>query len=154
MLTPEEKTEIEREAARYERKSAAGVEALMIVQKRTGWISDESLRAVADFLGMTCAELDGVATFYNHVFRKPVGRHVIFVCDSVSCWIMGFEAVMARLKETLGIELGETTADGRFTLLPHVCLGACHRAPALMIDEDLHENVTASNLDEILAAYE
>lgn len=153
MLTSEEKKEIEEEAARYEQRAAAGIEALMIVQKRTGWISDEALQAVADYLGMTYAELDGVATFYNHIFRRPVGRHVIFVCDSVSCWVMGYEQLLAGIREKLGIELGQTTADGRFTLLPHVCLGICHHAPALMIDEDTYENVDPAGIDAILAAY-
>ncbi|MGA8282444.1 MAG: NAD(P)H-dependent oxidoreductase subunit E, partial [Desulfobacterales bacterium] len=85
--------------------------------------------------------------------RKPVGRHVILVCDSVSCWIMGYDRILARLKERLGIGFGETTADGRFTLLPNVCLGACDHAPVMMIDEDLYLDVGPQMLDRILDQY-
>jgi NADH-quinone oxidoreductase subunit E len=154
MLTSEEKTKIEQEAARYPQKSAAAIESLMLVQKRTGWISDDILTAVAVHLDMTPAELDGVATFYNHIFRKPVGRHVIYVCDSISCWVLGYDRVINRIRRKLGIDMGETTADGCFTLLPHACLGACHHAPAMMIDEDLYEKVDPAGIDDILASYD
>lgn len=103
---------------------------------------------------MTADELDSVATFYNFIFRKPVGRHVILICDSVSCWIMGYDRILERLKERLGIGFGETTTDGRFTLLPNVCLGACDHAPVMMIDEDLHIEVDPQMLDRILTQYE
>ena len=153
MLTAEEKKEIEAEFPRYEQKRAACVEALKVVQRHRGWVSDEALIAVAEFLEMTPAELDGVATFYNLIFRKPVGRHVILVCDSVSCWIMGYERIVQHLQERLGIGLGETTADGIFTLLPIVCLGACDQAPAMMIDDELYGNLDEEKIDEILAGY-
>jgi NADH-quinone oxidoreductase subunit E len=103
---------------------------------------------------MTTDELDSVATFYNLIFRKPVGRHIILVCTSVSCWVMGHEQILDHLRERLGIGLGETTTDGRFTLLPNVCLGACDLAPALMIDDDLHGNLDTQKIDEMLAGYE
>jgi NADH-quinone oxidoreductase subunit E len=153
MLTTEEKKEIEAEFPRYEQKRAACVEALKIVQRHRGWVSDEVLIAVAEFLEMTPAELDAVATFYNLIFRKPVGKHVILVCDSVSCWIMGYERILQHLQERLGIVLGETTADGVFTLLPIVCLGACDQAPAMMIDDELYGNLDPAKIDEILANY-
>jgi NADH-quinone oxidoreductase subunit E len=153
MLTAEEKKEIEAEFPRYEQKRAACVEALKIVQRHRGWVSDETLIAVAEFLEMTPAELDAVATFYNLIFRKPVGKHVILVCDSVSCWIMGYERILQYLQERLGIVLGETTADGVFTLLPIVCLGACDQAPAMMIDDELYGNLDPAKIDEILANY-
>jgi NADH-quinone oxidoreductase subunit E len=97
--------------------------------------------------------VEGVATFYNLIYRRPVGRHVILVCDSVSCWIMGYEDLRKRLEEHLGIGLGQTTPDGRFTLLPIGCLGACHRAPAMIVDGDLHENLSPEALDRILEEY-
>jgi NADH-quinone oxidoreductase subunit E len=153
MLTDEERQEIAAELPRYPEKRAACVEALKIVQRRRGWVSDESLREVAELLEMTPDELDGVATFYNLIFRRPVGRHVILLCDSVSCWIMGGTDLRQRLQERLQIRPGETTADGRFTLLPVVCLGACDRAPAMMIDDDLHGDLTAQRLDAILERY-
>ena len=129
------------------------IEALQIVRKHYGWISDEMLRDLAAFLDMDPVELDGVATFYNHLYRRPVGRHVILVCDSVSCWIMGYESLVEHLTKRLDIRMGETTADGRFTLLPIQCLGSCHKAPALMIDADLHEELDELKLDAILAQY-
>ena len=153
MLTAEEKKEIEAEFPRYEQKRAVCVEALKIVQLHRGWVSDEALIAVAEFLEMTPAELDGVATFYNLIFRKPVGKHIILVCDSVSCWIMGYERILQHLQDRLGIVLGETTADGLFTLLPIVCLGACDQAPAMMIDDQLYGNLDSAKIDEILSTY-
>ncbi len=154
MLSTEERTEIEAELPRYEQKRAVCLEALKIVQRHRGWVSDEALREVAEFLEMTPDELDGVATFYNLVFRRPVGRHVILLCDSVSCWIMGYERLRRALSDRLGISPGQTTPDGRFTLLPIVCLGTCDHAPALMIDNDLHQNVQAEQVDEILERYD
>lgn len=153
MLTPEEIEEIQAEFQRYEQKRAVCIEALKIVQRRRGWVSDDALRDVARYLEMTADELDAVATFYNFIYRKPVGRHVILVCDSVSCWIMGYDRILARLKGRLGIGFGETTADGRFTLLPNVCLGACDHAPVMMIDEDLYLDVDPQMLDRILDQY-
>ena len=154
MLTPEELAEIEAEFNHYRQKRAACVEALKAVQRRRGWVSDESLSDLADFMEMTTDELDSIATFYNLIFRKPVGRHTILVCTSVSCWVMGHEQIVDHILERLGIGLGETTADGRFTLLPNVCLGACDLAPAVMIDGDLHGNLDAQKIDDILAGYE
>ena len=122
MLLPKEIENITKLAARYAEKRGASVEALKIVQRSRGWVSDEDLHEVAGVLEMSPDELDGVATFYNLIFRRPVGRHVILVCDSVSCWIMGYEALRDRLQARLGVRLGETTTDGRFTLLPIVCL--------------------------------
>lgn len=153
MLTPEEIDEITSLAGRYAEKRAASVEALRLVQRSHGWVSNEDLREVARILEISADELDGVATFYNLIFRRPAGRHVILLCDSVSCWIMGYEAVLDRLQATLGITLGGTTADGRFTLLPVVCLGACDRAPAMMVDENLHSNLDPGELGRLLAQY-
>jgi len=102
---------------------------------------------------MSPAELDSVATFYNLIFRRPVGRHVILVCDSISCWVMGYEGIRDRLFDKLSIKYGQTTEDGRFTILPNCCLGTCDRAPALMIDNDLYRDLTVEQLDEILEKY-
>ncbi len=153
MLSPEELREIESEFPHYPNKQAVCIDAMKIVQKHRGWVSDENLKDIAELLGMSVDELDGVATFYNLIFRKPVGRHVIMVCDSVSCWVMGYERLRKELKNRLGIQMGETTADGRFTLLPIVCLGACDRAPAMTVDEDLHLNVDPQKLDGVLEKY-
>ena len=154
MLSAEEKKQIEEVLMHGVVKKAASIEALKIVQAHRGWVSDEALGAVARLLEMSPAELDGVATFYNLIFRRPVGRHVILVCDSVSCWIMGYENIADHLKKRLGIDFGETTADGRFTLLPQVCLGACDRAPVMMIDDQLFGELDAERIDRILETFE
>jgi NADH-quinone oxidoreductase subunit E len=154
MLTDQEKKEIQQELGKYAQKRAAGPEALKIVQRNRGWVSDENLSDVARFLDMTEEELDSVATCYNLIFRRPVGRHVILICDSVTCWIMGYENLFDHLKQRLGISLGQTTSDGRFTLLPVACLGACDKAPAVMIDEKLYGDLNISKLDEIIELYE
>lgn len=153
MLSEEEKREIDEHVKDYPNKRAACIEALKVVQAKRKWISDQSLRDIADYLEMTIDELDSVATFYNLVFRKPVGRHVILICDSVSCYIMGYKNILNHLKNKLGIELGETTEDDRFTLLTIPCLGACDHAPALMIDDDLHLDLTEEKIDKILEQY-
>jgi NADH-quinone oxidoreductase subunit E len=154
MLTQKELQEIEAELEGYDHKRAGCVEVLKVVQRHRGWVSDENLHDLAQVLEMTPDELDGVATSYSLIFRRPVGRHVIYICDSVSCWIMGYRDLMVHLRERLGIWPGETSADGRFTLLPIPCLGTCDHAPALMIDEDLHQDLTAARLDQILEKYE
>lgn len=154
MLTDEERDEILREAAHYPTKRAACVEALSCVQRRRGWVSDDLLRALADLLEMTPAELDGVATFYNLIFREPVGRHVVLLCDSISCWVTGQERLQEHMRRNHGLARGKTTEDDRFTLLPIVCLGACDRAPAMMVDEDLYGPVTEENVGEILERYQ
>ncbi len=154
MLTNEQKQALEKEIERYPNREAIGIEAMQRIQEDHGWVSDEDLEDLADYLGMTPAELDSVATFYNLIYRHPVGRHVIHICDSVSCWIMGYEQVQQQLADKLDIEMGQTTADGRFTLLPIPCLGCCDHAPALMIDEDLHEDISPAGVDEILEQYE
>ena len=140
-------------AQEAEQKQAAGLDALKIVQKRFGFVSDRHLAEVALLLEMTPAELDGVATFYNLIFRRPVGRHVILLCDSVACWVMGEKAARAHLCKRLGIKPGETTKDGRFTLLPIVCLGYCDHAPAMMVDDDQYGDIDATQLDAILERY-
>jgi NADH-quinone oxidoreductase subunit E len=153
MLTVEEITEIEAEADHYPKREAVCIDALKIVQRRRGWVSDESLRDIATHIGMSPTDLDSVATFYNLIFRRPVGRHVIMVCDSVSCWIMGHDRIKKHLNERLGIDFGQTTPDDRFTLLPIVCLGCCDRAPAMMVDADLHTDLDPQKIDTQLETY-
>lgn len=153
MLTEKEKREIAAEFPQYENRQAACIDALKIVQEHRGWVSDESIADLAEFLEMTPEELDSVATFYNLIFRKPVGRHTVMLCDSISCWVMGYEAVRERIKERLGVSFGETTPDGEFTFLPVVCLGTCDHAPAMMVDADLHRDLSPDQIDAILAKY-
>lgn len=153
MLSKIERHEIESELKRYPYKRAVLVDALRIVQSYRGWVSDECIRDVAEILDLTAEDVDSVATFYPFIFRKPVGKHVILVCNTISCWIMGYEGILNHLTERLGIKLGETSADGRFTLLPVPCLGVCDYAPAIMVDETLYTGVNPERIDEILESY-
>ena len=153
MLTTEEIHEIDKAIELVPYKKAACVEALKVVLEHRRWVSDESLQDVAHYLDMSAEELDSVATFYNLIFRREVGRHVILVCDSISCWVMGYENLRDNLFKRLGIKFGETTADGQFTILPNCCLGTCECAPALMIDNDLYRNVNTEQIEEILMKY-
>jgi NADH-quinone oxidoreductase subunit E len=152
-LTPNEIEEINAEISRAPNKQSVCIEALKIAQRYRGWISDDVLEAVADVLNMTTDELDGMATFYNNIYRKPVGRHIIRVCNTASCWILGSESILDFLKKRLGIEPCETTSDGRFTLLPHVCIGFCHHAPAMMIDDDIYGDLDTERIEEIFNIY-
>lgn len=153
MLTLAETEAIAAIARRYENKQAASIEALREVQRAHGWVSDENLADIARLLEMSPDELDAVATFYNLIFRRQVGRHVILFCDSVSCWILRSEEMRRHLESRIGVGLGQTSPDGRFTLLPTVCLGACDHAPTMMIDDDLHGDLDPGRIGEILDRY-
>ena len=153
MLSVEERLEIESELRAAPTRRSVATDALKIVQRHRGWVCDEAIKDVAALLDMSPADLDGLATCYNGIYRRPVGRHVILICDSVSCWIMGYLTLREWLESRLGIGLGQTTADGRFTLLPAACLGLCEQAPAVMIDDDVHGDLTPDKLDTILERY-
>ena len=147
-----DKTQLDEIRTHYHNARAASVSVMRWVQRRDGYISDAALQDVAEYLELPAADLEGLATFYNLLFRKPVGNHVIKVCDSVSCWMCGYESVRDRLRNCLGIEYGDTTEDGEFTLLPVVCLGNCDNAPTLMINDDLYDRVSPDAVDSILKA--
>jgi NADH-quinone oxidoreductase subunit E len=153
LLTDAERAEIEEEVRPYPQRRAGCLDALKVVQKLRGWVGDEEIGDLAAMLDMSREELDSIATFYPFVFRRPVGRHVISVCDSLSCWVMGYEAVLRTLTEYLGISWGGTTEDGRFTLLPASCIGQCDHAPAIMVDRDVYGDLTAEKIRSILDQY-
>lgn len=153
MLSEEERKEIEEELKHVEYKRGACIEALKIIQKHRGWVSDDGIQDLVPILEMSADELDNVATFYNLIYRKPVGEHVILLCDSISCWLMGYEGIRDHLMNRLGIQLGETTEDGKFTMLPMVCLGDCDHAPVMMVDEELYRDLDAEKIDQILDRY-
>ena len=154
VLSEAERQAIDHEVGLVPYKKAAVIEALKIVQQHRGWINDESVEAIAHYLEISPAEVDSVATFYNLIFRKPTGRHLILLCDSISCYVMGYPKLYEALQEKLKIKYGETTGDKRFTLLPNPCLGCCDHAPALMIGEDLYRDIRVEDLEEILNKYE
>lgn len=153
MLTEQEREQMAQVLQQSETARAALPEVLQIIQRRHGWVSDEHIHELADLIGLSPEEIDETATFYSLIFRQPVGKHVILLCTSVSCWIMGVNPLHDHLHERLQITYGETTPDGRFTLLPSVCLGACDHAPVMMVDGDLHGDLTPLRIDDILAQY-
>ena len=149
-LTEQERQEIEHEFSHYPFKQAATIEALKIVQKYNGWVSDGKVKAIAELLEVSPDEVDGVATFYNKIYRKPVGKKVLAICDSVSCWIMGAEKIIEHTCNRLKTVPGAMTSDGRFTVLPTPCLGACDKGPVMMDGEALVTNLTPEKIDEIV----
>ena len=142
--------EIDAEISHYENKTAVSIEALKIVQKHRRWISDECLVAVAELLEISPAQLEAVATFYNLIYRRPVGKTVIHCCDSVTCWMMGGDRILESLCRYLNVDLGEMSADGEYTILPSVCLGACDHAPVALMGDELLLDLTENAVKEIL----
>ena len=153
MLSEEEKKEILEEIRHYPYASAACIDALKIVQHYKGWVSDESVKDIAQFLNMSNEDVDGVATFYSRIYRKPVGRNVILLCDGVTCMIMGYESIYEFISKKLGIRFGQTTPDNRYTLLPISCLGDCDHAPAIMINNDYFNRISIEKVEELLENY-
>jgi len=126
------------------------VDVMFAVQDHYGYLSDEAVEEVAELLDMSPLEVEQLATFYTFIYREPVGKYVIHVCDSVICWMEGHESLLDHLSGKLGINLGETTSDGMFSLLPVCCIGYCDRAPAIMINKKVHGPLTIEKLDDIL----
>ncbi len=153
-LSEAEVKEIEHELTLYPDKKAVGLEALKIVQRHNGWVSDESMLAISKYLDIALSELEGVATFFNLIYRRPVGKNVILFCDSVSCWIMGCEKIRKEINDHLGIDYGETTEDGEYTLIPVPCLGDCDKAPVMLVGEKMHRNLTADSIKSLSSSGE
>lgn len=149
-LSAQEVSEIDAEISHAPYRSSVAIEALKIVQRYRRWVSDESLRAIAAHLGMSAEELEGIATFYNHIYRHPVGKKVILFCNSVSCWIKDSDGLEAHICGRLGVGPGETTPDDEYTYIPVPCLGACDRAPVMMVGEDLYQDLDTDKIDGIL----
>jgi NADH-quinone oxidoreductase subunit E len=150
MLPRELRERLENEIRSVEHPRELAVDVMFAIQDHYGYLSDEALAEAAALLGMTPLELDELATFYTFTFREPVGKYVIHVCDSVVCWMNGYETVRAYLCRRLGVGVGETTADGLFTLLPVCCIGYCDRSPAMLVNRRVHGNLTPEKIDEII----
>ena len=129
------------------------VEVMFALQRHYGWLTEEALGEAAGILGMTPLELDEIATFYDFIYRAPVGKYVIHVCDSVMCWMAGYETVKDHLLRVLGVKPGEVTRDGLFTVLPTCCLGYCDRAPAMLVNGRVYGHLTPEKIERILARY-
>jgi len=133
--------------AEYAREKA--IDVMYEIQEHFGYMSDEAVCEAAELLGVTPVELEEIATFYDFIFREPVGKYVIHICDSAMCWLNGYESILDHLLSRLNIKMGETTADGLFTLLPVCCIGYCDRAPAMLINRKVYGNLTAEKIDAI-----
>jgi len=149
-LSAIELSAIEHEVSIMETRESAGIEALKVVQQHRGWISDDSLVAIAQCLNISSAQLEGVATFYNLIYRQKVGHYVIHLCDSISCHLTGYDEILNVIKHYLNISYGQTTADGQFTLLSNACLGSCDKSPAMMINGRHYQSLTPESTIAIL----
>ena len=148
------KKKIEEIIAHYPQKSAALLPVLHLTQLEFGQISAEEEKAVATLLGIKPIEVREVVTFYSMFLREPVGKYHIQVCSNLSCTILGAETLLDYLKAKLGIEVGESTEDQKFTLTTVECLGACECAPCMMVNFDYHGNLDQAKIDEILDTLE
>jgi NADH-quinone oxidoreductase subunit E len=150
MISQQARDHMRTVAAQYPSVRSAMLPALHIAQEEEGYITPEGVEAVAETLGVRPDEVDMVVSFYSMYFRKPVGRHVIKVCTSISCYLRGCDALLAHLEQRLGVRRGETTPDGEFTLLPIECLASCGTAPVLQVNDAFVENVTLESADALL----
>ena len=129
------------------------VDVIFAIQEHYGYLSDEGVEETARLVGMSPLEVEQLATFYTFIYREPVGKYVIHVCDSVVCWMNGFETIKDYLSKKLGIGDGKTTSDGLFTLLPVCCVGYCDRSPAILINKKVYGNLTTEKIDKIIEEF-
>ena len=150
MLPKEMKEKLQQQIRESEQFREQAINVMYDLQRHYGYLSDEAVFEAADLLDMTPLEIDELATFYDFIYREPVGRYVIHVCDSSTCWLYGYESVMDYLSGKLGIGVGGTTADGLFTLLPVCCVGYCDHAPVMLVNGKPYGWLTPDSIDEIL----
>ncbi len=155
-LSDQQMADIDHWIAKYpaDQKQSAVMSALRIVQEAHGALTPELMNAVAAYLDMAPIAVYEVATFYTMYEHEPIGRHLINVCTNVSCMLKGSSDVVGHLQKKLGIKLGQTTEDGRFTLREVECLGACIGAPMMQVDKNYHEQLTAESIDSVLEEYQ
>jgi NADH-quinone oxidoreductase E subunit len=152
-FTPERRAELDDIISKYpaDQKRSAVLAALYLVQDQVGYLTANGMRHVAGILDMSPAEVEDVATYYVMFYREPVGKHVLQVCRTLSCALLGAERVTEALSEKLGLKVGETDKSGLFTLLEFECLGACDRAPIVMVNnEHWHEKVKPEDVGKLV----
>jgi NADH-quinone oxidoreductase subunit E len=150
MLPRELLETLQAQIGQVEQPRELAVDIMLALQRHFGHLSDEALEEGARLLGMTPLELEELATFYDFIYRKPVGKFVIHVCDGVVCWMNGYDRVVDYLCKKLGIRAGETTEDGLFTLLPTACIGYCDLSPAMLVNGRPYGPLTPEKIDDIL----
>jgi len=150
-LTPKLRDELARNVLpRYERKQAATLPCLHAIQHEYGWVPPQAMLEIAEFLDLKPSQVIDTASFYEEYWLKPKGKHLVGVCRSIACEFCGQKEVTEACKQKLGIEVGETTDDGQFTLIEMECLGSCGSAPAMLVDDKLHEFVKPDQVAKIL----
>ncbi|CAL4319331.1 NADH-quinone oxidoreductase subunit NuoE [Buchnera aphidicola] len=152
-LSKHEIKEIKIARSHYPNSQAAIIECLKIVQKYRRWVCNNSIKEISKILKISSSEIESIATFYNQIFRKPVGKNIIRICDSFVCFIMGYKKIKNFLCKSLKINYGETTQDNKFTLLPTCCLGACDKGPVIMINKEIYFFIKKSSVVNILGKY-
>lgn len=150
MLPDKLKETLEKQIAHADYPRELVVDAMLALQDHFGYLSDEAVEQTAALLGMSALEVEELATFYTFIYREPVGKYVIHVCDSLICWMDGYDSVKNYLCEKLNIEVGGTSADGLFTLLPVCCIGYCDQAPAMLINRKVYGDLTPEKIDQTL----
>jgi NADH-quinone oxidoreductase subunit E len=128
----------------------AAVDVMKELQKYYGWLTDDAVDEAAEIIGLSPLQVEELATFYEMIYRRPVGKRVIHVCDSISCWSVGCDEILGHLWMRLGVEPGGTTEDGVYTLIPCACLGNCGEGPTMMVGDTLYGRLTPERVDEIL----
>ena len=152
-LSPDSLKKIDREIAKYppEQKKSAVMSALIIAQDEKGWLADETMDFVAQYLGMPPVAVYEVATFYSMYNLKPTGKYKLTLCTCLPCGLQGALAAADHLREKLGIDFGETTSDGRFTLKEGECMGACAMAPVVLVNnKKMHDYMSNEKLDQLI----
>lgn len=139
--------------SRYPKKEAAMLPVLYLAQEEFGYLGDEAIGYIAEVMQVPRARVYGVVTFYTMLNRKPIGRHHIQVCRTLPCALKGAEKITSLLKSKLGIQLGETTPDGKFTLSEVECLASCGTAPMMQINDDYYEDLSEAKVEEILQRF-
>ena len=150
MLSPDARKRIESLKSEYETNQSALIPALHVAQADQGWLSEETQGEVATILDVTPQSVREVVTFYTMFHQRPVGKYLLQVCHNLSCCLKGGHRLQKQIEERLGIQDGETTQDGRFTLVSVECLGSCGTAPVLMVNDRYHEDVTPAEIDRLL----
>lgn len=150
MIPDHLRQQLEQRVAHAVTTREAAVDVMKELQRHYGWLTDQAVEEAATLLGLSTLQVEELATFYEMIYRRPVGRHVIHVCDSISCWSLGGETLLKHFEHLLEIKPGSTTADGAFTLLPCCCLGNCGNAPAVMVGERQFGPVTLENVETLL----
>ena len=145
--------EIEDAAAHYPDRRSALMAGFWAAQREFGSLSDEVIEAVAAVIGVPKAHAQGVAAYHTLYYKGKVGRHVVMLCTNVACTLMGAETLLGHLEGRLGVKVGGTTPDGMFTLMEVECIGSCGKAPAMVVDDDFHYELTPDKIDEILKTY-